>query len=73
MKNKIKVLSDKIQKLQEEKDGTLHGGFASLKGGFNDFLASTNDNCTNHPIGCGPITNAGGAGSNCSNNYIYLI
>jgi hypothetical protein len=52
MKKTIKILVEKMNKLQEKKDGTLHGGFASIMGGFNsDLLFSTNSNpaggCTN--------------------------
>jgi hypothetical protein len=49
MKKNIKILSEKMDSIQEKKDGTLRGGFASIKGGFkSDLLFSTNDN----PTGC---------------------
>jgi len=48
MKKTIKILAEKMEKLQEKKDGTLQGGFASIKGGFNNTLLSTNDS----PKGC---------------------
>ena len=42
MKKTIKILAEKMEKLQEKKDGTLQGGFASIKGGFHATLYSTN-------------------------------
>lgn len=49
MKKTIKILMGKMTRLQEEKNNTLRGGFASIKGGFNDSFLSTNDGlgCTN--------------------------
>lgn len=46
MKKKIKLPSEKSNILREKKDGTLEGGFASIKGGFSPLL-SDNDHCTN--------------------------
>ena len=56
MKKTIKILLEKANKLQE-KDGTLHGGFASIRGGFN-FSDSTNESCTNSHD-CSQSTNTG--------------
>jgi hypothetical protein len=47
MKKTIKILVDKMNKLQEKTDGTLQGGFASIKGGF-----AAEDDGTNASIGC---------------------
>jgi len=47
MKKTIKILIDKMDKLQEKQDGTLQGGFSSIKGGFNASLLKQNGNCTN--------------------------
>ncbi|WP_205510376.1 hypothetical protein [Longitalea arenae] len=58
MKKTIKILLEKMDKLQE-KDGTLQGGFASIKGGFNVTYDSENkSNCTNSGD-CTRTTNTG--------------
>jgi len=61
MQKTIKVLSDKMAKLQETNKGILQGGFTSIKGGFNAALDSTNTN----PSGC---TNTGNC-TQSSNSY----
>jgi hypothetical protein len=48
MKKTIKILSEKMNALQQKNDGTLLGGFAAIKGGFKSPLDSTNNN----PSGC---------------------
>ena len=69
MKKTIKILVEKMEKLQEMKDGVLHGGFASVKGGFSAVLDSTNDgvNCTNSHD-CTKSTNT----LNCSNGICFM-
>ena len=63
MKKTIKILTEKMAKLQEQKDGTLQGGFASIRGGFNTF-DSTNESCSN-TVKCTQSTNTGDP--HCSN------
>lgn len=46
MKKKIRILSAKMSILEEKKDGTLEGGFASIRGGYGSLL-STNTGCSN--------------------------
>jgi len=59
LKKTIKILVEKMDSLQEKTDGVLHGGFASIKGGFNAFDFSTNDKgCTNSGT-CTATTNTG--------------
>ncbi|WP_205510365.1 hypothetical protein [Longitalea arenae] len=57
MKKTIKILLEKMDKLQESKDGTLQGGFSSIRGGLN-FNDSTNQSCTNVKD-CSKSTNTG--------------
>ena len=50
MKKTIKILVEKMDKLQEKENGTLKGGFAAIKGGYKAFDDSTNSNtsgCSN--------------------------
>ena len=42
MKKTIKILAEKMKDLQEQKDGKLQGGFASIKGGFHAADDGTN-------------------------------
>jgi hypothetical protein len=58
MKKTIKILADKMEKLQDQKNGTLKGGFGSLKGGFGDYFLSDNTSCTNSKD-CTHATNTG--------------
>ncbi|WP_205510367.1 hypothetical protein [Longitalea arenae] len=46
MKKTIKILTVKMNKLQEKKDGHLEGGFASIKGGYN-YSNTVNEYCSN--------------------------
>ena len=55
MKKTIKILVDK---LQEKKDGTLQGGFSSIKGGFQLPDFSDNTSCSNTKD-CRLTTNTG--------------
>jgi len=66
MTKTIKILSQKIEKLKEKNDGTLEGGFASIKGGFITQADSTNQNwgCTN-ASNCTSSTNIG---AGCTNS-----
>jgi hypothetical protein len=71
MKKTIKIQLKKLEDLKERKDGTLQGGFASLKGGFQSDLLTTNDHpggCTNTKD-CTKTTNAWG----CVNSGICFI
>jgi hypothetical protein len=68
MKKTIKILAEKMDKLQELNEGTLQGGFTSIKGGFAAFELSTNDNwgCTNAK-NCVGSTNTG---QGCTNDGV---
>ncbi|QES91068.1 hypothetical protein [Rhizosphaericola mali] len=55
MKKTIKILVDKMNKLQETKSGRLEGGFLSIKGGLNKNVLSSTNTSTG-PSGC---TNSG--------------
>ncbi|WP_205510369.1 hypothetical protein [Longitalea arenae] len=57
MKKTIKILAAEMEKLQEKNDGTLQGGFASIRGGFS-FSDSTNQSCSNTKD-CTKSTNTG--------------
>ena len=65
MKKTIKILLEKMDRLQEKKDGTLQGGFASIRGGFHETEDTTNSlpGCTNNGD-CTKVTNRWG----CVNN-----
>lgn len=65
MKKTIKILLDKMDKLQEKKDGTLQGGFASIKGGFT-YADSTNEGACSNSGNCTRTTNTGTP--TCSNS-----
>lgn len=69
MKKTLKDLAEKMDTLQEKNDGTLEGGFGSVKGGTRSPLqvesASTNDGCTNS-LDCSTSTNK----NSCSNTGI---
>jgi hypothetical protein len=58
MKKTIKILAEKMSSLQERQDGTLEGGFASIKGGYNDVPFSTNESCSN-TVDCRLSSNTG--------------
>ena len=49
MKKTIKILVGKMDQLQQNRDGFLQGGFATIKGGFkrSDDDFQTNNGCTN--------------------------
>jgi hypothetical protein len=70
MKKTIKILSHKIEKLQDPKNGTLQGGFGSLKGGFSDLFFSTNTSCTNSND-CTHSTNTGTP--TCTNSKVCIM
>lgn len=56
MKKSIKIL---VNKLEQDQQGNLKGGFSAIKGGFKTFqtsVLSTNENCTN-AVGCVDTTN----------------
>lgn len=60
MKNKIKILTEKITTLKETHDGSLEGGFASIKGGRSLSFDTTNgtvQTCTN-TADCTHVTNS---------------
>jgi hypothetical protein len=63
MKKTIKILVEKMDKLQERSDGVLQGGFSAIRGGFN-FDDSTNEGCSNSKD-CSHSTNTGSTA--CSN------
>ena len=57
MKKTIKILVEKMEKIQEKKDGTLQGGFGSIKGGFNSTSLYYNfEYCSNY-LNCVYTTN----------------
>ena len=64
MNKSIKIL---VEKLEENREGGLKGGFSAIKGGFRTFDASgadsTNGRCSN-TTACGSTTNV----TSCSNN-----
>ena len=70
MKKTIKILVDKMDKLQGKTDGTLQGGFASIKGGFMNA-----DDSTNSSIGCSNTGNCTKSTNNfgCSNTGVCLL
>jgi len=45
MKKTIKILAEKMDKLQEKKDGTLQGGFASIRGGVMEPILAQIQRC----------------------------
>jgi hypothetical protein len=50
MKKTIKILVEKMNQLQQNRDGTLQGGFATIKGGFkrlDDDFQTNERGCTN--------------------------
>lgn len=63
MKKTITILATKLEVLQEKNDGTLEGGFASIKGGFNTTLGFSNDFICTNSNDCTHSTN----NSFCSN------
>jgi hypothetical protein len=76
-----KTLKELLTKLKQETDGTLTGGFGSIKGGYSvGSVETTNtilDNCSNSQV-CGGInsscTNSGFCGDasntySCSNTF----
>ena len=70
VKKTIKILQEKMEKIQEKKDGTLHGGFASMRGGFNTSFFTTNYvNCTNKA----DCTHTSNVGLGCTNTGTCII
>lgn len=60
MKKSFKELAQQIESIQEDQQGKLQGGFASLSMGYNESLAAADNNCTNNCTCTNTVSGCGG-------------